>query len=373
MNTRKYLTRLGPGCLQFIFLPAMLMIFMTGFAQTMVVVNNTPGVVADYKTLQGAVDSVTDGTLILLQPGNNTYGHVTIKKRVSIIGPGYFLNHNPDPTQQATPAESIVSTLNFDTSSNGSYITGISLRGHMDVAADRLTFHNTSNVTISRCFIAPGGNGNLCGAYKANGITIKQSYIKVPGGMGHGKILFTREATNFQFLNNVFENDGIHGFQLPSEYFTNYSASILFQNNVMYNLYNPSYYPSANTFINNIIFQASGYGTIDAVAASNNVGTATFSAAGPNISNAVHNDVFVLNSDPSIASLDGRFKLKPGSPAIGYGQGGIDCGIFGGLPNQRYELSGIAEFVPNIFYLNVPTVGTTTGGLPVHIKVRANQ
>jgi hypothetical protein len=105
----------------------------------------------------------------------------------------------------------------------------------------------------------------------------------------------------------------------------------------------------------------------------NNVGNCNFTSPGPNITNAVEANVLVLNSDPTVSSPDARFKLKPASQAIGYGQGGVDCGIFGGQPNERYELSGIAEFVPNIFYLNVPTVGTTTGGLPVHIKVRANQ
>lgn len=338
----------------------------------MVVVNNTPGIVADYKTLQGALDSVADGTLILLQPGAFTYGMVTVKKRVSIIGAGYFLNQNPDPNRQATPSESVVSTINFDTASNGSYITGISLTGLITGGANRMHFSNTSNITISRCLIYPGTSGNLCGAYRANLITVKQSFIRVPGGWGHATIMHTREATDISFLNNVFQNDDpAYGFQMPSEYFTNYNSAILFKNNIMHNPYNPGFYPSANTMINNIIFQ-NNVSALNVVAAINNVGTATYSAPGPNITNAVYADVFVLNSDPSITSPDGRYKLKAGSVAIGYGQGGVDCGIFGGLANERYELSGIAEFVPNIFYLNVPTVGTATGGLPVHIKVRAN-
>ncbi|HYF31642.1 MAG TPA: hypothetical protein VD993_11025 [Chitinophagaceae bacterium] len=368
MNTRKLIQNLQ-GIIKRVLLATTLALCLgSAIAQNMVVVNNTPGIVADYKTLQGAVDSVTDGTLILLQPGFDTYGNITIKKRVSIIGAGYFLNHNPDPTRQATPSASVVSSLVFDTASNGSYVTGLSITG-LNNPGNRVQFSNTSNVTVSRCLIGP--SGTLFGGYKSNLITVKQSYIQI-AGTGHATILFTREATDFQFLNNVFDNEG-YGFQLPGEYFTNYNASVLFQNNVMFNLFNPIYYPSACTFINNIIFQGTGFGTVNAAAASNNVGNATYSAAGPNITNAVKADVFVLNSDPNIASLDGRFQLKTGSVAIGYGQGGVDCGVFGGLANQRYELSGIAEFVPNIFYLNVPAVGTANGGLPVHIKVRANR
>jgi hypothetical protein len=355
-------------------LTTLLLYLHAAIAQNMVVVNNTPGIVANYKTLQGAVDSVADGTLILLQPGPFSYGSVTIKKRVSIIGPGYFLNHNPDPTRQATAAEAVVTVINFDTASNGSYLTGISLRGEITNGATRVTFSNTSDITISRCLVYPGGNGWFFHSFKSNLITIKQSYIMCPPGFGHGTILNSREATNTSFLNNIFENtDQAYGFYMPHEYFTNYNAQVLFKNNVMHNLSNPGFYPSASTMINNIVFQGGGYGTVNTVSASNNVGNANYSSGGPNITNAVRADVFVLNSDPSIASADGRFQLKTGSVAVGYGQGGIDCGVFGGAANEKYELSGIAQFVPNIFYLNVPTVGTASGGLPVHIKVRANQ
>ena len=38
-------------------------------------------------------------------------------------------------------------------------------------------------------------------------------------------------------------------------------------------------------------------------------------------------------------STDGRYKLKAGSPAIGYGVGGVDCGIYGGP--EPYVLSGM--------------------------------
>ena len=274
-----------------------LLLGMNSNAQNMVVVNNTPGVVADYKTLQGALDSVAIGTLILLQPGHTTYGEVTVRKRVSIIGAGYFLNQNAEPNRQATPRESVVSFINFDSASNGSYITGLSLTGTTNNGNNRFNCINTADITISRCLVQPGSNGWFFYMYKSSAITVKQCYMRVPGGVGHGYILNSRETTGVQFLNNIFVNeDSFYGFPLPTEYFTNYTASILFRNNIMHNLSNPSYYPSACTFINNIIFNGNGYGTINAVAAMNNVGNATFTAAGPNISNAVEADVFVLNS-----------------------------------------------------------------------------
>lgn len=358
----------------FLFIPAFLFMHILS-AQNMVVVNNTPGITADYKSLQTAVDNVTDGTLILLQPGPTSYGDINIKKRVSIIGPGYFLNHNPDPNRQATPMESVIGNLTFDTLSTGSYVTGLSLTGSITGGNNRVNFSNTANVTVSRCLVYPGSNQWIAANYKSSNITFKQCFFKVPGGWGHGYILNTREGTGTNFINSIFQiDDPAYSFVLPSEYFSNYTATVLFQNNVIYNLSNPGYYPSACSFYNNIVFsQNSSLTTVNAVAASNNVGNMNYTAAGPNITNAVEANVLVLNSDPSIASPDARYKLKTGSVAIGYGQGGIDCGPFGGLPAARYELSGIAQFVPNIFYMNVPASSGSTGGLPVHIKVRANQ
>lgn len=343
---------------------------LQALCQNMVVVNNTPGVTANYKTLQGAVDSVSDGTIILLQPGPTTYGDVVIKKRVSIIGAGYFLHHNPDPTSQATPQASVITRIFFDTASNGSYVTGLSITAPISSGTNyRIHFNYTSNVTMSRCLVE--NLGGYVSAARSSSITIKQCFFN--GGGNNATIVFSNNATGIDFMNNIFSISQYNSHILPTESFTNYTAAVLFKNNVMFNLSNPTYYPSTLTFSNNVIFQTNGSGMINCAAAINNVGNATYSASGPNITNAVLANTLVLTSEPGVTSADGQYRLKPGSPAIGYGQGGVDCGAFGGNPSEKYELSGIAEFVPNIYYLNVPTVGGSSGGLPVHIKVRANQ
>ncbi len=340
-------------------------------AQNFVVVNNTPGIKSDFKTLQGAVDSVANGTIILLQPGPSSYGDVFIRKRITIIGAGYFLGQNNAPNTQATLRSSVLGRVYFDTSSNGSYMTGISLTGRLESGITaRIIFNYTSDITVSRCLV--DNPGTYAYATRSSSLTIKQCYFR-PNGT-NANILGSNSATGIDFVNNIFSPDGSGENKLPSEYFTNYNTSVLFKNNVMYNVSNPGYYPSANTLINNIVFDQNGTpGAVLCVASLNNVGNMTYTSTGPNITNAVEKDVFVLKSNPSIASPDARFQLKAGSAATGYGQGGVDCGAFGGLQGSAYELSGIAEFVPNIFFLDVPTVGTQTGGLPIHIKVRANK
>lgn len=105
--------------------------------------------------------------------------------------------------------------------------------------------------------------------------------------------------------------------------------------------------------------------------ASNNVGNVDY--FGGTIVNNITNAAAAAIFNTGATSQDGSYQLKPGSPAIGFGSGGVDAGAFGGAADEQYVLSGISEFVPNIYFLNVPTVGAHTGGLPVRIKIKANK
>ena len=55
-------------------------------------------------------------------------------------------------------------------------------------------------------------------------------------------------------------------------------------------------------------------------------------------------------------STDGKWELKAGSPAIGAGSGGIDCGAYGGP--APYILSGI-PMLPHIYEADVPASATS--------------
>lgn len=342
-------------------------------AQPVVTVNNAPGEPGTYRTLQGAVDSVANGTIILLQPSGINYGNAIIRKRVGIIGAGYFLGLNPDPNTQAYLQPSVTGWLQFDVGSNGSYIMGLSLTGDINNQGNnRLNFQNTSNITISRCLISPSPSTNhLHHAFQSSGINIRQCYYSVPAGYGHVVLFHTRESSGIQFANNIFENQSPgYGFMLPTEHFTNYSASFSYINNVMIGFYNPIFYPSQNTFINNVVFKVNvNDPPLGSVGADRNVGNADFTSGGTNISNATLASIFQLSSGPVATGPDGRYKLANNSPAIGYGQGGIDCGAFGGA--GAYVLSGI-PLIPNVYFAAVQGTPTSTGGLKLRLKVKAN-
>jgi len=69
-------------------------------------------------------------------------------------------------------------------------------------------------------------------------------------------------------------------------------------------------------------------------------------------------------------SDDERYKLKAGSPAIGAGVSGVDCGAFGGV--TPYVLSGLPPF-PRIYEATIPGTAYSDKGLSCTIKIKAGK
>ncbi|HRZ78222.1 MAG TPA: hypothetical protein P5248_12680, partial [Bacteroidales bacterium] len=66
-------------------------------------------------------------------------------------------------------------------------------------------------------------------------------------------------------------------------------------------------------------------------------------------------------------STDGQWKLRTGSPAIGAGENGVDCGMYGGpFP---YILSGMPN-IPSVYYFLAPAIPSNT--LDVAIKAKSH-
>ena len=74
-------------------------------------------------------------------------------------------------------------------------------------------------------------------------------------------------------------------------------------------------------------------------------------------------DVFV-----SAGSSDGKWRLKPGSPAIGAGIDGVDLGPFGGP--APYILSGLPSR-PRLTRFAVPATATDVSGLRIEVDAQA--
>ena len=348
-------------------LPILLLISVAHASQSQntVTVNNTPGSAATYRTLQGALDSVSAGTIILVQPGNGTYGQVTVNKLVSIIGAGYFLGLNPAPSTQANPGESIADQVTFAAGSNGSMLSGISFNSENNpYPFQRISINGTSDITMTRCNIFRQGGGYFIRANACNNIVFKQCYFY--HSSANITTMYSTGSNNFSFYNCIFDGVGDNVGNVSD----NLSTMLLFKNCSFKNYAgNGPTLPLNITYINNIIFNTTTPGRLFVCTACvNNIGNVTYSTGTNNITNAVPENTFVFGTDPEIISPDGRFKLKPGSAAIHYGEDGTDAGAFGG--KEPYQLSGI-PFIPNIYLAEV--LGpATTNGLKIRLKVKAN-
>ena len=69
-------------------------------------------------------------------------------------------------------------------------------------------------------------------------------------------------------------------------------------------------------------------------------------------------------------SPDGQYKLKPTSPYLTSGYNNTQPGVFGGT--QAYVLSGLPP-IPSIYEFTADAFGSKQNGLPISIKVKANQ
>ncbi len=314
--------------------------FSTGvYAQNTYTVDNKPGAPADFSNLQDAIDAVPAGSTLLVQGGG--YGNITIDKQLKLIGTGYYLDQNPNT--QAYQISSSISVLTLNSGADGSIITGFTL--------NTININNCSNITViynkmERINIVD--SSNLIFKYNLN---YGAAYIY---GGEYGTF-FYGNCSNITFQGNYF----VSHFRYENG--ADYSAIALI-NNLMR-------YTSAYEAYNNIFF---GDGPCDNPQYHHNVftGNRTYNhPCNPNNNNNIFNatDIFKDCTNQN-CSPDEGFMLSPNSPAHGAGVNGVDCGIFGG----GYRLSGIPN-IPNIYEFTVPDTGyTNDGGIPVTVKVKAN-
>lgn len=335
----------------------------TAFTQNTYTLDNNPGAPSNYKTLQGALDSVPGGSIILIQPSSHGYGIGNVTKPLAIYGAGYFLGQNAAPNTQAILMQVTLNSLSFSAGSQGSILSGVSFEYSTgDGLLTRINFVSTNNISISRCKFQILGSTQGFYGNNANNINISQCFIHADGQLVVGP------AFNFTFKNNIVEctNIGIVGNA------QNFTCTFL-NNSFRGNIGELSF--ENCTFINNIIMclnpAATRYIDVPMTYADHNVSNVNiFPAGGVNITNADEPNTYTLYSNPAISSSDGIYQLKPGSVAIGYGTDGTDAGAYG-TTNMRYVFSGIPA-IPNIYFANPQQVGTTSGGLKIQLKIKAN-
>lgn len=321
-------------------------------------IHSNANVKPDFTSINAAMGSsnVLPGDTLYLEPGC-VLNSQTINKKVVIIGPGY----------RFTDGTSSPANLNGDTKINGS---GVKIEGCCisNLAPVNL---KCSDLTVERCEITVLSHDGQNSTYRSCLITgTDPNYYKINFKNSSGTIVsnciflnIVRGLSSGQFTNNIIVASSTSEKGVLQE-ITNsiISNNIIINKRTDYTLdanQNPLFYKnytietntlgSGNTITNNVL-------STDAEHAFNDYPNNKFIGATPA-------DIFVMEGIG-----EEIYRLKEGSPAIGYGTGGYDCGVFSGA--FPYVLSGRPRYIPYIYDAVIPNQ-PTDGKLNVTLKIKS--
>lgn len=336
-------------------------------------VNNNTGVQADFTNIQTAVNAAATGDTIYIESSATQYSEtVTISKKLTFIGTGYFLTDAANPETQWNTNAATVGHWIFAPGSAGSKASGLYMNSYQ--------YLNDVDVTIERCYINGQvifGNGNniVCDHDTVRQCAINSQITCQPGGTTfsaqgemvynniiNGNVSFSYNSlglpnTSVYFINNDFINN-----------FSFISENCVYQNNIFYG---PAFgaYGSSNYFANNIFSNTSTSSSVPA-GNSNQFGIDMKTVYDAAISTPYNS----FSNPPTGMSHDGQFQLiATTSPAIGAGNINgttVDCGAFGGP--APYVLSGMPG-IPSIYSLTVPAqVNNGTPSINISLSAAAH-
>ncbi|MEI8204480.1 MAG: hypothetical protein WCH34_15775 [Bacteroidota bacterium] len=297
--------------------------------------NNNPGISADFNNWAAAYAAASAGDTIYIEGSLSSYGNITLNKPLIIIGAGYFLDQNLN-TQKYPYYASIVNYVYVNIGSEGSYISGLTFNNDIQIYCQ--------NISIVRNYF-PSSSIN----FSQSNTIIKQNYIT-------GCIL-----TNTKSNNNIIKNNVVRGSYYPLN--LGDSCIALISNNNLYGYYccNKS---NNCIYTNNIIQNLSFYNINNNTFSHNICDYSQLPVGNGNQLNVNMSTVYV-----GTGTSDGQWQLKVGSPAIGAGIGGTDCGIFGG--DEPYVLSGMPG-IPSVYVMTTSGMGNNSTGLNMHVKAKAH-
>jgi len=364
---------------------------MSQFVQAAVYrVNNLPGVNANYSAMATAISGASVDDTLLVEGSYISYGVVTLNKRLTLIGTGYFISDND--TTQANPNSSRFDRLVIQSAAAGSKITGI----HVENTSTSSTVNlyamvdvSANNVSIIRCYFHQAAAIWSSSYYQgvalriaANNVVVTQSFIYQSRAVTSGTTSYETYAVRVEgssngvvLANNIIKlgnKSAVYDVHTQRAFNMTTSSGVNIVNNVFMgrmDVYN-------SVFQNNIqIIGSATPGNSFSQSASfpnvsyNNIGNSTqFGTANGNQSSVNMTNVFTYT--PGGENVDNHYRLKAGSPALSAGISGEDCGAFGG--QGAYKLAAIPA-IPAVFQAAIPATGNTGDGITIIVKSKAHK
>lgn len=300
-----------------------------------------------YVNWTDAYAAASNGDTIYVVGTRNSYGRVTIDKKLAILGPGYYLTENKET--QVNKLVAGFDEIRFVDGSQGSYLHGVT---DVENFYKLYIAQNIENITIENCFLYTVflDTRNTTNTSK---IILKKNSI--------GKIdmenFYNGIATELIISNNI----------IRGSFYLNAGSSGIIANNLLLNNTfkvgsSSSFEIANNIYINSNLNDFSIQPLPDASVHNNISLTGAFGSDNDNMT-VPQSTLFITDEN---ASSDGQYMLSENSPAKGAGTNGTDIGPFGGP--DPYRLSGLPN-LPNIYELS--TVGLVSGDeLPVTIKIK---
>ena len=327
-------------------------------------VNNNPGVTADFTSLQAANDdaAVMDGDTLYVAGSPTSYGSLFLDKQLTIIGPGYFLDENPDT--QAVNEAAKTGSIHFETGettgSDGSVIAGLTI--YVTGPSEAVRIHDSvDDITITRNKIISDDSHTILIDGAASNILITQNYIVNSADPGGGVTVGIGLDAQVTITNNYIERTEI-GFAAIDITGSGTPQQLKVFNNVI----KGDLILKDTDFRNNIIRQGSI--TIDLGLANSiefNLGPV------PTVFPAGVGNINISDPDAEFigpGSTDGQWQLSLGLNSVNLGDPATqfndlngtrnDMGMFGGM--TPYILSGLPA-IPAIYsYSASPRTATVT-------------
>ncbi len=327
-----------------LLLPLLLCSFLTQ-SQNILRVNNNMGVNAPYTTISAAMADAGANDIIMVEGSLTVYDNLIINKKVTIVGPGYFLQENLN--LQGSPSSASLSTISLAAGSDGAAFYGLNITGNISIA-DNVP---ANNITVSNCRI-----GALALSGTVNNFLVSRCYIT-------NTLIFSNLS---QFTGAIVSNNYMGGFGQGRG-----TTLVTLTQNVIAGGISAAF----NCDIRNNIFTGTSFAGLNGSVVKNNVLTVTQASLsgagttidGTNIFSALSTNLFIGLAGNT---TDTQWKLKVGSPAIGAGIDGVDCGMYGG--NTPYRPSGIQAGQPTITNLTTPASVQQNGTLNVKVSAKVN-
>jgi hypothetical protein len=295
------------------------------------------------------------GDTIYIEGSPQTYSGATITKKLVIIGPGYFLEQNPNSSNDRQAA-TFTDDIEFETGSAGSELIGVQFNSR-----DPNIIIRTGNITIKRCFL----EDRIHLERDISNIYILQNFFSNTHASTSTALYIQTNAdvTDIYFNNNVCRRSLI----IPDN-----NSIFECKNNVFDLTAIPNGYSIemiASTFQNNILKNPTATVRLVGGTISHNISASVTNQFGTANNNIVVTDMGSLFVDPAPNSTDGDYKLQQTQPANYSGSDGTERGAFGGASVlNRYTLSGLPA-IPVIYEVNTSGIATQAG-LEVNIKAR---